>query len=96
MEGWKDLHVAAASGKPSFHIGLALVRFETAEAAARAHAKLPAPDAAFLAETKILTRFVALRREAQILFVYSESFMQPAVEKFVDGLPASVDALWKP
>ncbi len=91
VEEWKELHVVAAGGKPSFHLGLALVRFDTADAAARVYAKLPAPGAAFLAGTKILTRFVALQRGREILFVYSETHLQPVVEKFLNGLtPAGV------
>ena len=89
VEDWKELHVLAAGGKPGFHLGLALLHFDTADAAARAYAKLPAPDAAFMAETKILTRFVALRRESEILLVYSETHLQPAVRKFLNGLTAA-------
>lgn len=91
----KELIVRESSGGVAMHLGVAELEFRTAELAARVHQDTPAATQRFLAATKVLTRYVTLRKDRRILLVYSETHLQPGVKRFMDGLDEGSERVWE-
>jgi hypothetical protein len=47
-----------------------------------------------VAQIKILTRYVSSRRDPRLLVVYSETHLQPKVQRFLEDLEARPASVW--
>jgi hypothetical protein len=90
----KELTVRESGAGPALHVGVAELEFPTAELAARVHGQPSASHQRFLAGTKILTRYVTSRQDRRLLVVYSETHLQPRVQRFLQQLEANPEQVW--
>jgi len=91
----KELTVREAGAGRALHLGIADIELPTPELASRVHRQPRSGGERFLADTKILTRYVTSRQERRVLVVYSETHLQPAVQRFLRELEAQPDQLWE-
>jgi hypothetical protein len=90
----KELSVRETSASPALHLGIAELEFPTVEDAARSYGREGPAGQRFFAGTKILTRYISLRRDRRLLVVYSETHLQPSVQRFLQDLQARPTSVW--
>ena len=90
-----EITVRESGAGPALHVGIAELEFTSADAAARADAQAAGGAQRFLAGTKILTRYITSRQERRLLVVYSETHLQPRVQRFLRQVEARPAQVWE-
>lgn len=84
----RQIWVRQDSAQAGSHLGLVALEFATATAAAKVFARLASEEPGRRADGKVLTMYAVRRDEANILLVYSETFLDEAVRKFIEEFPS--------
>jgi len=90
----KDIVVRENSGDRGFHLGVVELEVPTMEVAERLQAPQLTGEKRFFAGTKILTRYVSLKKDRRVLVVYSETNTYAQVNHFLEEIGNLNDQLW--
>lgn len=90
----KDFVVRESTGSRGVHLGIVELEFPTIQLAERVHKPNAETQRQYFSGTKILTRYVSLRKERRVLLVYSETYGDAKVNGFFGRLGSLRSRLW--
>lgn len=94
VTAWREITAHQGVEKYSAHLGIAELQFATVDSA-KSFGQAARSGPRYLAESKILTRYVVLLKERTALVIYSESHVRPEVGKFLDAAAVSGAKFWQ-
>ena len=83
---WKEMNFYEEAAKSGLHLGIVVIQYVSEESASNAVYKINNNAANYLAGSHILTKYIALRREDKVAFIYSETFIDDRLKQFFSEL----------
>lgn len=94
VSGNKEFTLRENSGDRGVHLGIVELEFPTQQFAGRVNSPVSANMHQFFSGRKILTRYVSLQKDRRVIIVYSETYNDPTVGKFLDQINELGDQVW--
>lgn len=83
---WKELNFREEAAKSGLHLGVVVITYMAEEDAVRVVKAVDANKQNYLANSLILTRYIALRIDNKVAFVYSETFVDDKIKRLFNEL----------
>lgn len=83
---WKEMQFREENAKSSLHLGVIVIQYESEKDAINVASKVQEINTNYLANSKILTRYIALRDNDKVAFIYSETFIDDKIKLLLEKI----------
>lgn len=83
---WKEMQFREETAKSNLHLGVIVIQYMTNQDAINPVTRVQTRPVNYLANSKILTRYIAIRDNENVAFIYSETFIDDKIKALLDKL----------
>lgn len=83
---WKEMVLTEEAAKSGLHLGIVVIQYATVKDAEKAASKVNNQAQNYLTNSHILIRYITIKNEDRVAFVYSETFIDEKLKRLFNKL----------